>query len=90
MPISVKSFFKMVTIELFGIHREIAGIDKIVLPVGKKTRVSDALDYVRQKFPSISLKEHSVLITVNHEAASPDRPLKANDIVCILPHIGGG
>jgi len=80
----------MVTIELFGIHREIAGIDKIKLPVGEKTLVSDALDYVRKKFPAISLKEYSVLITVNHEVASPDRPLKADDTVCILPHIGGG
>ena len=71
----------MVTIELFGVLREIAGIDKIELPVGEKTLVGDALEYVRQKFPSISLKEHSVLITVNHEVASPDRPLKANDTV---------
>jgi len=79
-----------VTIELFGIHREIAGIDKIELPVGEKTLVRDALDYIREKYPSISLKEHSILVTVNHEVASPDRPLKANDTVCILPHIGGG
>ena len=79
-----------VTIELFGIHREMAGIEKIELPVGEKTLVRDALEHVRDKFPSISLKEHSILVTVNHEVASLDRPLKANDTICILPHIGGG
>ena len=79
-----------VTIELFGIHREIAGIEKIELPVSETMLVRDALQYIREKYPSVSLKEHSILITVNHEVASLDRPLTANDTICILPHIGGG
>jgi molybdopterin converting factor small subunit len=31
-----------------------------------------------------------VLITINHEMASPDTVLRANDTVSFLPHIGGG
>jgi molybdopterin converting factor small subunit len=79
-----------VTVELFGVHRQIAGIDKIELPVGERVLVGDALDYIREKYPSISLVEHSILVTVNHQVASLDRPLKPNDTICILPHIGGG
>lgn len=79
-----------VSVELFGIHRESARIDRIELPLGEKTLVRDALEYLRVKYPAITLEEHSILITVNHEIAPLDTPLKANDTICILPHIGGG
>jgi molybdopterin converting factor small subunit len=79
-----------VSVELFGIHREITGQDRIELPLGEKTLVRDALEYLRRKYPAITLEEHSVLVTVNQEVAPLDAPLNPSDTICILPHIGGG
>jgi molybdopterin converting factor small subunit len=80
----------VVSVEFTGIQRELTGLDKINMPITEKTVVRDVLDYIRKKFPHIPVDKDLVLTTVNHELASPDRPLKANDVICILPHIGGG
>jgi molybdopterin converting factor small subunit len=80
----------VVSIELFGIQRDIAKTDKINMPITEKTNVLDALEYVRNKYPALSLDKDSILVTVNHELSPLNRTLKADDIVYILPHIGGG
>jgi molybdopterin converting factor small subunit len=80
----------MVSIELFGTQRDIAKIDKISIPIAEQTIVGDVLDYLRRDYPALTLDGDSFLITVNHELAPPDRLLRANDVICILPHIGGG
>ena len=79
-----------VSIELFGIQRDIAKTDKVNMPITARTIVRDALEYVRNKYPALPLDEDSILITVNQEQASLDRLLRANDTIYILTHIGGG
>jgi hypothetical protein len=79
-----------VSIELMGLHRDIAKIEKIIMPITGKTPLRNALAYIRQLYPQLVLEENMVLITVNHEAAFLARLLVSNDSVCILPHIGGG
>ncbi len=80
----------MVFIELFGMHRDTAKIDRIHMPLTGTTLVSDALAYLKNKYPALTLDKNSILVTVNHEMAPMDRLLKSNDVVFILPHIGGG
>jgi len=80
----------VVLIELFGMQREIARTGKVKMPITDNTLVRDALEYIRNRYPALTLDEHSILTTVNHELSPLDRPLKANDTICILPHIGGG
>jgi molybdopterin converting factor small subunit len=80
----------LVSIELFGIQRDIARTGSINMLISEQTLVRDALEYIRQKYPALPLEEDSFLITVNHELATLDRRLRANDIICFLPHIGGG
>ena len=80
----------IVSIEFLGTQRAITKTDSIDMPISEKTRVNDALEYVRQKYPELHLDEGMSLITVNHEIASLDRALKANDAVSFLPFIGGG
>jgi molybdopterin converting factor small subunit len=80
----------IVAVELFGVHREAAGTDRLEFPVGENALVRDVIAYIGEKFPFISLDEPSILVTVNHEVASRDRPLQPGDNICILPHIGGG
>jgi len=80
----------VVTIELFGIFRDIAKIDKINMPITGKTLVSDALEYIGTKYPALPLDKASLLISVNHEMVSQDKLLRPDDVICFLPHIGGG
>ncbi len=60
------------------------------MPITERTCVTDALEYVRQQYPELPLAKETVLITVNHEMATLDTVLRANDIVLFLPFISGG
>jgi molybdopterin converting factor small subunit len=80
----------VVSIEFFGAQRIVTGTDGIDMPITAKTRVTDALEYVRQRYPDLHLDEGMVLITVNQEITSLDRVLRANDTVSFLPFISGG
>jgi molybdopterin converting factor small subunit len=78
------------SIEFLGMQRAVTKTNSIDMPITEKTRVNDALEYVRQKYPTLHLDERMVLITVNQEIVSLDRTLKANDTVSFLPFISGG
>jgi molybdopterin converting factor small subunit len=80
----------MISIEFLGMQRNITKTNSIDMSIAEKTRVSDALEYVRQKYPELNLDEGMVIITVNHEIAYLNRILKANDIISFLPFISGG
>jgi molybdopterin converting factor small subunit len=60
------------------------------MPITEKTRVNDALEYVRQRYPDLPLEEGMVLVTVNLEIAAPDRILRDRDTISFLPLIAGG
>jgi molybdopterin converting factor small subunit len=80
----------VVTIELFGIFRDVARTDKIEMTITGKTQVRDALEYIGSKYPALALDRASILISVNSEVATPERLLRPDDVICFLPHIGGG
>ncbi len=80
----------VVFVEFVGNQKDITKIDKVSLPFSREMCVRDALGRLGQRYPALPLDVHSLLITVNHEVASMDKLLKPNDIVCFLPHIGGG
>jgi molybdopterin converting factor small subunit len=81
---------KVISIKFFGTQRAVTKTDSIDMPIAEKARVTDALEYVRQRYPELPLDQETVLITVNQEQASLDTMLKPNDIVSFLPSIGGG
>ena len=80
----------VVSIEFFGMQRVVTKTDGIDMPITEKTRVNDALEYVRHQYPALHLDDGMILITVNQEIASLDRILMANDTISFLPFIGGG
>ena len=80
----------IVSIEFFGIQRVVTKTDGIDMPITEKTRVNDALEYVRHQYPDLPLDEGMVLITVNQKMSSLETVLKAKDIVSFLPFISGG
>ena len=80
----------VVSIEFLGMQRIITKTNGMGMPITEKTRVKDALEYVRRQFPDLNLDLDTILVTVNHNKVSLNRILRANDVVSFLPHIGGG
>jgi len=80
----------MVSIKFLGMQRLLTKTDSIDMPVTDKTKVNDALEYVRRRYPDLPLEEGMVLITVNHEVATADRILSDKDTISFLPLIAGG
>jgi molybdopterin converting factor small subunit len=80
----------VVSIKFLGMQRVLTNTDSIDMPITGKTSVNDALEYVRQQYPALPLEEGMVLITVNHEVATPGRILRDKDTVSFLPLIAGG
>lgn len=81
---------KLISIEFFGMQRAVTKADSIAMPITENMKVTDALEYVRNRYPGLPLDTGMVLITVNQEMASLDTMLKANDTVLFLPFISGG
>ena len=80
----------VVSIKFHGMQRLVTNTDSIDMPITVKTRVNDALEYVRQQYPALHLEEDTVVVAVNLEIASLDRILRDNDTVSFLPNIAGG
>ena len=80
----------VVSIKFLGMQRLITDANSLEMPINKNTKVQDALEYVRQRYPDLPLEEGMVLITVNHEVAARDRILKDGDNISFLPLIAGG
>ena len=71
-------------------HGIIANTDRIQMPFSGKKTVIDAINYVIKQYPEITIDKESSFIAVNHEIAPLIKVLQANDIVSLLPPIGGG
>jgi len=80
----------VVSIKFLGMQRVVTNTDSIDMPITEKTRVNDALQYVRQQYPALPLEEGMVLVAVNLEVASLDRILRDKDTISFLPLIAGG
>jgi molybdopterin converting factor small subunit len=80
----------MVSIKFLGMQRILTKTDGIDMHITDKTKVNDALEYVRQYYPELPLEDGMVLITVNHEVATADRILRDKDTISFLPLIAGG
>jgi molybdopterin converting factor small subunit len=80
----------VVSIKFLGMQRTVTNTDSIDMPITDKTKVNDALEYVRQQYPSLPLEEGMVLVTVNLEIATLDRILRDRDTISFLPLIAGG
>ena len=80
----------VVSIKFHGMQRLVTNTDSIDMPITGKTRVNDALEYVKRLYPALHLEEDMVVVAVNLEIASLDRILRDNDTVSFLPNIAGG
>jgi molybdopterin converting factor small subunit len=79
-----------VSVHFLGIHRQITGEDTIAVEISGTTSVGDLIGILNNRYPALELDEAASIITVNQVKAYPERLLKPDDAVSILPHISGG
>jgi molybdopterin converting factor small subunit len=79
-----------VSVSFFGHQRNHIGSDCITVELTPDSRAVDILRYVQRQYPGLNLSENGVLISINDRVCPHDHPLKTDDIVSFLPHIGGG
>jgi len=80
----------VISVDFNGSQREVTRTRNIEIKLKKGERVNDVLSYVKDRYPDLSISEDSFLVIVNDQVTTKDRILKANDRVCLVPHIGGG
>jgi molybdopterin converting factor small subunit len=81
----------IISVSFLGPQRTLAQTDRINVPLSSRMRVvADLFNYVRDRYPDLSLSKGEVLVTVNNQASSLDHKLQANDEISFMPHIGGG
>ena len=84
------SLTMQVSIKFLGMQRIITNTDNLDMPINGDTKVEEALEYVRQRYPDLPLEEGMVLVTVNHEVAAMNKILSDKDTISFLPLIAGG
>jgi molybdopterin converting factor small subunit len=80
----------VVSISFCGPQRVVTKTQSIDMPITGETKVTDALEYVRQRYPDLPLDDGMVLVVVNKKTAPLDRVLKPQDSITFLPPISGG
>jgi MoaE-MoaD fusion protein len=74
-----------VEVRLFAMLRERAGKDRLTLELPDGARVADALDELSELAGGMPL-----VMAVNRDYATPDRPLDAGDELALIPPVSGG
>ena len=80
----------VVSVHFLGRQRKLAGARQIKIPLLKESRVNDLLCHLKNRYPELSLSESDYIVSINDRMSRPNQILKANDVIAIVPHIGGG
>jgi MoaD family protein len=81
----------MITVRLFAIMKDRVGRDelKVAAPIGT---VADLIGQISREYPALAdiLAQGRIAISVNHEFAKPDAPVRDGDEVALMPPFSGG
>ncbi len=80
----------VVSVHFLGLQRKLTGARKIKIPLLEESRVNDLLRHLKARYPALSLGGDDFIVSVNDRMSRPNQILKANDVISIVPHIGGG
>ena len=80
----------VVSVHFLGLQCKLAGTRKIKIPLLEESRVNDLLCQLKDRYPELSLSRDDFIVSVNDRMSRPNQILKANDVIAIVPHIGGG
>ncbi len=81
----------MITVKLFAVMKERIGRDELKIEAAVST-VADLIIRISREYPALAdiLAKGRVVISVNHEYAKPDAPVRDGDEVAFMPPFSGG
>ena len=79
-----------ITIRLFSISKEIAGLSEKAITLPASANVADALEYLYMELPSLKDLHPSNMYAVGLEYANAATILHEGDIISIIPPVQGG
>ncbi|MGA0559646.1 MoaD/ThiS family protein [Larkinella sp. VNQ87] len=78
-----------VSVQLFGITREIVGTSALTIDLPQTGQVGDLLTDLKIQYPALN-GLRSLLVAVNGEYAEADQALHPNDEIALIPPVSGG
>lgn len=75
---------------LFARLRELVGLDRVVVQRQELLTVRDVWDGLRAQYPQVEGFGKSLLVSVNHEFAGWDTPVREGDELAFFPPVSGG
>ena len=78
------------TVRLFALYRERAGVREFPLELPDGATVADLTDTVRLRFPRLAPPDVNIVVAVNADYAEPEDILNPGDDVCLIPPVSGG
>ncbi len=78
-----------ISVQLFGITREIVGSSALTLDLPQPGQVGELLRNLKEHYPALN-GLRSLLVAVNGEYAEADQPLHPNDEIALIPPVSGG
>ncbi|WP_266363633.1 MoaD/ThiS family protein [Tellurirhabdus rosea] len=80
---------KTVSVQLFGITREIVGASTLAVEVPKSGEIGDLLNSLKTTYPALS-GLRSLLVAVNGEYAELTGKISPKDEIALIPPVSGG
>ena len=79
-----------ITVRLFAILRDRAGVAEVALKLPTGASVADAIDAVFERYPVLRDPSAKAAFAVNRSYVKKDTPLADGDEVAIIPPVSGG
>lgn len=79
-----------ITVKLFAILRDEAGVGELLLDLPADSDVAYAVDRTVKQFPSIGDHLARAAYAVNREYAKPETALHDGDELALIPPVSGG
>ena len=81
----------MITVRLFAVMKDRVGRDELKVAAPNGT-VADLIMQISREYPALEdiLAQGRIAISVNHEFAKPDAPVRDGDEVALMPPFSGG
>ena len=79
-----------ITIKLFAVLKDLAGIPELAMEVPAGCTAGDALAKVVEKLPAISAAARRSAVAVNLEYAAMSCKLSQGDEIALIPPVSGG
>jgi MoaE-MoaD fusion protein len=79
-----------VRVLFFGVLKDLTGRASEAFTLPDQATAADVIQHCKHRFPSLTGALSSIAISVNQEYADPNRALRADDEVGLLPPVSGG